>query len=72
MARHMHLWDPEISSVGQSMALIKPRLHVSSPHGPFTLELDLMMPVGLFQIRIFCDCLKTLLRGKGVYKFSCF
>lgn len=36
---------PEMSSVGQRMVLIKPRLQVQSPHGPFTEELELMIHV---------------------------
>lgn len=44
-----------ISTAGQSMLLITPRLWVQSPYGPFTLELDSVIPVGPFQLRIFCN-----------------
>lgn len=36
---------PEMSSVGQRMVLIIPRLQVWSPRGPFTEELELMIHV---------------------------
>lgn len=46
---------PEISSAGQSRVLTTPRSCVYSLDGPFTSELELMIVVGFFQYRIFCD-----------------
>lgn len=45
-------------SVGQSLVLITPRSWVQYPYGPFTQDLDLMVLLGPFQLRLmsFCGC----------------
>lgn len=37
------------------ICLITPRLRIQPLHGPFTVELDFMILVEPFQLRIFCD-----------------
>lgn len=44
-----------MSSVGQSLALIKLRSWFRSLYGTFTEELDSMILVGAFQLRILCE-----------------
>lgn len=44
----------QTSSVGQSKVLRTARLWAQFPYVPFTLELNSMIPVGSFQLRVFC------------------
>lgn len=47
--------DPEIGSDGQRMVQITPRSQVQSLYGPFTEELDSVILVDPFPLRLCCD-----------------
>lgn len=55
-------------SAGQSQVLKPPKFRAQSLHGTFTQHLDLLIPVVLFQLRIFCDFWELSMYSKKEFK----
>lgn len=47
--------DPETGSASQRMIQITPSSRLQSLYGPFTEEVDLVILVDSFQLRLLCD-----------------